>query len=87
LSAESHVQVSIGISPRSLLDHNKVKLSGSKASARDLLEQSLQASHRNLYWRLIYDPSSMGYHLDIHSARIIVIESSAARSASGATAV
>jgi hypothetical protein len=69
LSAESHVQVAIGISPRSLLDHNKVKLSGSKASARDLLEQSLQATHRNLYWRLIYDPSSKGYFLDIHSAR------------------
>jgi hypothetical protein len=69
LSAESHVQVIIGISPRNLLDHNKVKLSGSKAAARDLLRQSLQATHHKLYWRLIYDPSSKSYYLDIHSAR------------------
>ncbi len=69
LTAESHVQVTIGISPRSLLDRNRVKLGGSKASARDLLKQSLQATHHNLYWRLIYDPSSKSYYLDIHSAR------------------
>jgi hypothetical protein len=70
LSAQSHVQIAIGISPRSLLEHNKVKLSGTKASARDLLKQSLQATHHKLYWRLIYDPVSQGYFLDIHSGRI-----------------
>jgi hypothetical protein len=69
LSVESHVQVIIGISPRSLLDHNKVKLSGSKATGRDLLRRSLEATHHKLYWRLIYDPSSKSYYLDIHSGR------------------
>ncbi len=69
LTSETHVPVVIGISPRSLLDHNKVKLAVGKASARDLLRQSLQATHHNLYWRLLFDPNSKTYFLDIHSPR------------------
>ncbi len=67
LTAQNHVDVSIGISPRSLLDHNRTKVGGDKVAARDLLQQSLQATHHNLYWRLLFDPASKGYVLDIHS--------------------
>ena len=69
LAAQSHTAVTIGISPRSVLDHTTVKVGGAKVSARELFLQSFMASHRNLYWRLLFDPASKGYVLDIHLIR------------------
>ncbi len=69
LAAQSHTPVIIGVSPRSVLDHAVVKVGGSKVSARDLFLQSFLASHRNLYWSLLFDPASKSYFLDIHLVR------------------
>jgi hypothetical protein len=69
VAQQSHTAVTLGIYPRTLIAHTPVKVGGSKVSARELLQQSLLGAHRNLYWRLLYDPSSKGYFLSIHAVR------------------
>jgi hypothetical protein len=63
------ITVTVGVTPRSVLDHADVTVGGTKVAARDLLLQTLISTHRNLYWRLLYDPTSKGYFLDIHLIR------------------
>jgi hypothetical protein len=66
ISTQSHMTVELGVSPRKLMDHPTVKLGGSKVPARELLVQALHATHQNVYWRLLYDPGTKGYLLDLH---------------------
>jgi len=67
ITSQSHTAVTLGVSPRSLLDRATVKLGGGKVPARELLLQSLTATRHTLYWRLLFDPDSKGYLLSIHS--------------------
>ena len=69
VAQQSHISVTLGIYPRTLIAHTQVKAGGTKVSARELLQQSLLSAHRNLYWRLLYDPGSKGYFLSIHAVR------------------
>jgi hypothetical protein len=64
---QSHIPVVLGVFPRSLLRSTLVKAGGVNVSARDILQQCLAASRRRLYWRLLFDPASKGYFLNIHS--------------------
>jgi hypothetical protein len=68
ITEQSHIAVTLGVSPRSLLDRTTIKVGGTKVPARDLLLQSLMATHHSLYWRLLFDPSSKGYFFSIHSS-------------------
>jgi hypothetical protein len=68
LAAQIGAPVTLGVTPRKPMDHNTVKIGGSKAPARELLLQALQGTHQNLYWHLLYDPNSKGFFLDIHAA-------------------
>jgi hypothetical protein len=68
VSAQRHTAITIGVSPANLLAHTTVVAGGSKIPARELLIQSLMAGHRYLYWRLLFDPDSARYFLEIHSA-------------------
>ena len=70
LTTDTHVPISVGISPRSLVDHTNVNLGGDKTPARNILAQALAASTAPLYWQLVYDPNSKGYVLNIHSVHI-----------------
>jgi len=70
ISNRTHIQVTVGVSPRSLLDHTNVKVGGNAVAARDLLVQSLAEVRTHPYWRLLFDPNSKGYYLDIHSPRV-----------------
>jgi len=70
LTDATHIPLSVGISPRSLVDHTNVHLGGDKTSARTILAQALAASTAPLYWQLVYDPNSKGYVLNIHSVHI-----------------
>jgi hypothetical protein len=65
IAQQNHSVVKVGVSPRTLLDHTPAKIGGAKVSARELLQQCLTATHRNLYWRLLFDPESKGYYLNI----------------------
>jgi hypothetical protein len=60
-----HIAVTIGVTPRSLLEQD-VTVGGTKVSARELLLQTLASNRHNFYWRLLFDPNSKGYYLDIH---------------------
>jgi hypothetical protein len=69
-STQSHADITMGIYPRNVFDYTNVKLGGNKVQARELLLQTLQASKRNLYWELLYDPNSKGFFLNIHSTGV-----------------
>jgi hypothetical protein len=66
IRAGGGVAVTVGVSPRSLMVGTQVTVGGTKVSARDLLLQTLTSTGRNLYWRLLFDPQSKGYYLDLH---------------------
>ena len=68
IALKSHIKITLGVSPASLLMYNTAKIGGTKMPARDLLLQCMRATHRNLYWRLLFNPTSKSYFLDIHSA-------------------
>ncbi len=69
LADETHLPVAVGVTPRSLVDHINVKAGGTKSPARTVLSQALAASDHPLYWRLLFDPNSKGYLLNIHWLR------------------
>jgi hypothetical protein len=68
IAADRHIAVTIGVAPRKLLAHD-VTVGGTKVSARELLIQTLASTRHSFYWRLLFDPNSKGYFLDIHSTR------------------
>jgi hypothetical protein len=65
IAAERRITVTIGVVPRTLLNI-PVSVGGTKMPARDLLLHTLTATNRNLYWRLLFDPKSKSFFLDIH---------------------
>lgn len=69
VAEQMRAPVAVGIAPRSLLARNRAKVVGDKTRARELIEQSLLATHEKLYWRLLFDPNLKGYLLNIHLAR------------------
>jgi hypothetical protein len=71
LTALRGVKVAIGVNPRNLLDHTPVTVGATKAApARDLLWQTLTAAHCNCYLRVVFDPTSKGFYLSIHSIQV-----------------
>jgi hypothetical protein len=66
IAAQRGVAVTVGISPRNVLDQNVLTVGGTNVSARDLLLRTLTAMRRTMYWQLLFDPNSKGYFLDIH---------------------
>jgi hypothetical protein len=71
LSSISGTNVSLGVTPRNLLDHNQVTVGGAEVAARDLLLEILTLTHGNCYWRLLFDPNSKGYLLNLHQLRAL----------------
>jgi hypothetical protein len=69
LALQSHNSVSVGVSPRSVLAYATVKTGGGMVSARELLIQSLKAAPRDVYWCLLFDPTSKGYVLNLHTSK------------------
>lgn len=63
-----NVDLTLAISPRKVLLGHKVAIKGSKIAARELLAESLLAAREKIYWRLLFDPTSNGYYLDLHLA-------------------
>jgi hypothetical protein len=66
IAEQRGVAVTLGVFPRRVLAAAPVVLGGVKVPARDLLYQTLSNINRPFYWRLLYDPSTHGYFLDIH---------------------
>jgi hypothetical protein len=70
LAERSHMDVNLGIYPRHLLDYTQVTVGGTKSPARTLLSSTLASTGRKLYWRLLFDPDSKTYFLNLHSVKI-----------------
>jgi len=66
IAAQRGVAVTVGVSPRKVLDQTSLTVGGTNMSARDLLLRTLAATRRTIYWQLLFDPNSKGYFLDIH---------------------
>ncbi|HTS07943.1 MAG TPA: hypothetical protein VMP68_20385 [Candidatus Eisenbacteria bacterium] len=66
VSRQSRSNVVLAISPRKILFQNRVALGGNKVAARELLSKSLGATHGKIYWRLLFDPESKNYYLNLH---------------------
>ena len=69
IAERSHISVNLGIYPRRLLDFPKVTVGGTASPARTLLTSALASTGRKLYWRLLFDPDSKTYFLNLHSVR------------------
>jgi hypothetical protein len=69
LAARSHTSVNLGVYPRHLLDYRMVRVGGSAIPARTLLINTLASPGRNFYWRMLFDPDSRTYFLNLHSVR------------------
>jgi hypothetical protein len=69
LTKATHTPVSIGITPRNLLERVSVSAGGTNLPARTLLSQALSASGHPLYWRLLFDPNSKEFLLNVHTLR------------------
>ncbi len=66
LAARSRLAVTVGVSPRRILDQTPVTVGGAPKPARDLLLQTLTSTHRNFYWHLLFDANSKNYFLELH---------------------
>jgi len=62
------VAVTLAITPRKVM-YAQVTVGGTNVPARDLLLQTLTSTRQKLYWRLLFDPVTKGYFLDIHMTR------------------
>jgi hypothetical protein len=65
-SQASHIKITLGVSPRSLLGGTKVTVGGTKVAARTLLARTLATTNRTLCWRMLFNPESKGYILSVH---------------------
>jgi len=70
VTKQSHVEVDLAVSPRSLLGKTDAKIGGDKVPAREILAQTIDATHHTLYWQLLYDPTNKVYFLNIHSVHV-----------------
>jgi hypothetical protein len=66
VAAQRGITVTLGIFPRRVLAASPVSFGDSKVPARDLLYRVLSDTSRKFYWRLLFDPASKAYVLDIH---------------------
>jgi hypothetical protein len=66
LSTRTHTTVMIGVSPRSPLQNNVAKIGAKDGVARDFMLQALAKLPKPTYWRLLFDPASKEYYLDLH---------------------
>jgi hypothetical protein len=65
LSESGHIPVTLGVTPRKILDRTEVSVGGAQTTARTLLSQTLVATQRRLYWALIFDPDGKRYLLNV----------------------
>jgi hypothetical protein len=68
VSSAQGIRVTMGVSPRNVLEGVQVEIGGPPQSARNLIQQALASAHRPLYWRLLFDPSTKTYLFNVHLA-------------------
>jgi hypothetical protein len=71
VSQKSHVEVSLGVYPRTIMVASQTSVGGSKASARELLADALSSATRKISWRLVYDPDAKNYFLNLTAVPVL----------------
>jgi hypothetical protein len=69
LAEKGHVKISLGVHPTGL-GRAKVTVGGKELTARAYLFQTIQATGRKLCWRLLFDPDSSSYVLNLHLVKV-----------------
>lgn len=69
VAEKSEVKVTLGVYPLGL-DHANVTVGGKELAARAYLSHAFESTGRKLVWRLLYDPDSNAYFLNLHQVRL-----------------
>ncbi len=69
IADKSHVKITLGIHPLGL-DRTNVTVGGKELAARSYLFRAMDSTSRKLVWRLLYDPESDSYFLNIHQVKL-----------------
>jgi hypothetical protein len=69
IADKSHVKISLGVHP-SGLDRTPVTVGGKELTARTYLFRAMESTSRKLVWRLLYDPESDSYFLNVHQVKV-----------------
>jgi hypothetical protein len=68
IADKSHIQVTFGVHPLGL-DRVHVTVGGKDLSARSYLLRTIESTNRKLCWRLLFDPDSGSYYLNLHQLK------------------
>jgi hypothetical protein len=71
IAEKSHAKITFGVHPLSL-DRAHVTVGGKDLSARSYLFRSMESTNRKLYWRLLFDPDSNSYFLNVHQVAPVI---------------
>jgi hypothetical protein len=66
IAERSDVKIAVGVFPLGLMNHTNVTVGGVNLPARMLLQRTLTATGQQLVWRLLFDPDSKSYFLNLH---------------------
>ncbi|MGA8437031.1 MAG: hypothetical protein WB762_32950 [Candidatus Sulfotelmatobacter sp.] len=69
IADKSHVTITLGIHPLGL-DRTHVTVGGKELTARSYLFRAMESTSRKLVWRLLYDPESNSYFLNVHQVKL-----------------
>lgn len=71
IAEKGHAKISFGIHPLGL-DHAHVTVGGKDLTARSYLFRTMESTNRKLYWRLLFDPDSNSYFLNVHQVAPVI---------------
>ena len=66
IAERSDVKIAVGVFPMGLMNHTNVTVGGADLPAHALLQRALAATGQQLVWRLLFDPDSKSYFLNLH---------------------
>lgn len=69
VSDKTHISVTLGVHPLGL-DRQRATVGGKEMSARAYISTATEPTGRKISWRLLYDPDSKSYVLDLHQFRV-----------------
>lgn len=69
ISDKGHVSITLGVYPLGL-DRQRATVGGTEMTARAYISTATEPTGRKISWRLLYDPDSKSYVLDLHQFRV-----------------
>jgi hypothetical protein len=69
VAEKSHIAVALGVHPMGL-DRQHATIGGKEMPARAYISATTEPTGRKISWRLLYDPDSKSYVLNLHQTRV-----------------